>query len=112
MKQKVFSTGMKISAVILAYVYIWHSMMGFRWPSLYVMSNHIVTSKFGFIPRTFVSSIAEIFVGEYIYKRKFLYILILTVCFVFILYILYNIVVEVAVKEKTLYFFCVSDFSS
>ena len=73
MKQKVWSIGMKASAIMLMYLYIWYSMMGFRWPSLYVMSNHIVTSKFGFMPRTLISSIVEIFCADYLYKRKFLH---------------------------------------
>ncbi len=110
MKQKVWSIGMKASAIMLMYLYIWYSMMGFRWPSLYVMSNHIVTSKFGFMPRTLISSIVEIFCADYLYKRKFLYILILSVSFVFILYILCNMVTQVAIKQSMLYFFVFLSF--
>lgn len=106
MKQKIREMGWIIAAGILIYIYIWHSMMGFRWPSLYVMANHIVTSKYGFMPRTFINNIVKFFFGGgYLYKRKFLYVLILTVAFLFLLYVIYSIFKQVAVRKNALYFF-------
>ena len=74
MKQKIREMGWIIAAGILIYIYIWHSMMGFRWPSLYVMANHIVTSKYGFMPRTFINNIVKFFFGGRVFIQKEIFI--------------------------------------
>lgn len=93
-----------IIGTILTILYLYRSMIGFRWPSIYVMSNHVVTSKFCFMPRTLVSNIVKLFIGNNLYKRTTLYVLILGVALLFIVYVVYNIVTYVIINKNILFF--------
>lgn len=94
-----------IIGVVSIILYLYRSMIGFRWPSIYVMSNHVVTSKFCFMPRTLVSNIVKLLVGDNLYKRTTLYVLILGVASAFIIYVAYNIAKYVIFNKNILFFF-------
>lgn len=84
--------------------------MGFRWPGIYVMTNHLITSKYGFVPRTMISTILELIVGDQIYKYQFWYFWILLISFIFIAYIITVTIREVIFKENILFFLFMASF--
>lgn len=83
-------------------LYISYSMMGFRWASTYVRTNHIITWKYGFIPRTFINEIAYFFLRDKLYSQVVLNLLILGVAAIFIVYIVASVIETVAVKKNVL----------
>ena len=84
--------------------------MGFRWPGIYVMTNHLITSRDGFVPRTLVSTILELIVGDRIYKYQFWYFWILFISFLFIFYIITVTVREVIWKENILFLLIIASY--
>lgn len=90
------------AAIVIIGLYAWNSMVGFRWPSIYVMTNHIITSKFGFVPRTVVGSILEKIIGTTLYNKYFLWTFILAVAAIFVIYITYSTIKLVAIEKNPL----------
>lgn len=88
------------SGIILLYLVF--SMMGFRWASTYVRTNHVITWKYGYIPRTFANHIASFFLGDKLYSQVFLNIWILGIAGLFLLYIIFSVVETVAIKHNVL----------
>jgi hypothetical protein len=91
-----------VAAIIIIGLYAWNSMVGFRWPSLYVMTNHIITSKFGFVPRTLIGTVLERIIGTTLYNKYFLWAFILAVAAGFVLYVICMIVKLVAIEQNPL----------
>lgn len=87
-------------AILICGIYLWNSMVGFRWPSLFVMTNHVVNCKFGFVPRTLIGTICIALFGELAYKKIFLYVLILGVAALFICFISYLVIRLIAVEHN------------
>ena len=88
------------SGIVLLYLVF--SMMGFRWASTYVRTNHVITWKYGYIPRTFANQIASFFLGDRLYNQAFLNIWILGISGLFLLYIIFSVVETVAIKHNVL----------
>lgn len=88
-------------------LYAAYSMMGFRWASTYVRTSHIITWKYGFIPRTLVNNIAYLILGSGLYRQSVLNVLILGTAAVFMLYIVLSVIETVAVKKS---FLCMAVF--
>lgn len=89
-----------VAAFIIILLYAWNSMVGFRWPSIYVMTNHIVTCKFGFVPRTIVGTLLYQLIGTNLYQKEFLTVFILAIAAVFLAYIVYLIIRLVAIEKN------------
>ena len=107
---KNYPGGGVICTEIILLLYIFKSMMGFRWPGIYVMTNHLITSRDGFVPRTLVSTILELIVGDRIYKYQFWYFWILFISFLFIFYIITVTVREVIWKENILFLLIIASY--
>lgn len=88
------------SGIILLYLVF--SMMGFRWASTYVRTNHVITWKYGYIPRTFANQIASFFLGDKLYSQAFLNLWILGIAGLFLLYIVFSVIETVAIKRNVL----------
>lgn len=66
-------------------------VIGFRLPSEYVMAQNMFTYKYGFIPRGLIGSIIYVFGESHLYSYTFQYILIISVCIIFYIWMLWNI---------------------
>lgn len=91
-------------------------MQGFRWPSDYVMTCHIITYRFGFLPRSLVGSVAGLFLGDSWYQRKWLWLVIISIAILFMLYIIYMIINYIWKEENiigiaVLLVFCFSPYA-
>lgn len=102
MKKKIENSIYPIMSVIIILLYAWNSMVGFRWPSVYVMTNHIITSKFGFVPRTVIGSLLEKIIGKNLYNKYFLWTFILVIAAIFCGYIIYLVIKLVAIEKNPL----------
>lgn len=109
-KDKCINALWGIGAAIIILVYLFRSMMGFRWPGIYVMTCHLVTSKYGFVPRTFISNILGAVVKDTIYNYQFLYVWILLIAFIFVVYIVGTAVRKIAVEQNLLFLFVILSF--
>lgn len=97
--KKILNNSMYLTfSIITIILYIKFSIIGFRWPSSWVMTNHLIT---GMIPRAFVGNIISLFLGVRLYKKTTLYTIILSISLIFIIYIIYNIV-KLGLKNKSL----------
>ena len=76
-------------------MYIKNTITGFRWPSAWVMTNHLVT---GPIPRAFMGNLIKIIAGVNLYRKEVLKTIILITSIIFIIYIICGI----AIKKKLL----------
>lgn len=95
------------ASVGIILLYAAYSMMGFRWASTYIRTSHIITWKYGFIPRTLVNNIAYLILGSGLYRQSVLNVLILGTSAVFLLYIVLSVIETVAVKKS---FLCMAVF--
>jgi len=91
-----------LSGIIIIFLYIVSLIRGFRWPSSWVMTNHLIT---GFIPRALAGNIIKLFLGINLYKKQVLYTIILITSCIFIIYIIFNIIKLVCKKKNLLCLF-------
>ncbi len=83
-------------------LYLAFSIMGFRWASTYVRTNHVITWKYGYIPRALANHIAAFFLGDRLYSQAFLNIWILGIAGLFLLYIIFSVIETVAIRRNML----------
>lgn len=72
--------------------FLWRIMQGFRWPSDYVLTNHVISYKFGWVPRSFVGAIGSKIFGFHWYSWKCMSTVILGTSFVVVSFIVINII--------------------
>ncbi len=94
---KTTGSGLKkiVSVICIAaavYALLWSYACGFRWPSNYVMTNHVITYIYGFVPRGLVGEIGLLLFGHKWYAWKYLSVVILAVAMVFVIWTLLEII--------------------
>lgn len=81
-----------ITVVVALYELLFSFSHGFRWPSDYVLTNHVITYIYGFFPRAFVGTIGYLIFGDNWYIWKYPSVVILGVSFIFVLWMIYEII--------------------
>lgn len=81
-----------IAVALVLYELFYSLSHGFRWPSDYVLTNHVITYVYGFIPRAFIGSIGHLILGDNWYIWKYPSLVILGVSFIFILWVTFVII--------------------
>lgn len=81
-----------ITVVVALYELLFSFSHGFRWPSDYVLTNHVITYIYGFFPRAFVGTIGYLIFGDNWYIWKYPSVVILGISFIFILWMIYEII--------------------
>lgn len=66
-------------------------VIGFRLPSEYVMAQNMFTYKYGFIPRGLIGTIICAFGESHLYSYTFQYVLIISVCIIFYIWLFWNV---------------------
>ncbi|MBO5551996.1 MAG: hypothetical protein J5966_08555 [Lachnospiraceae bacterium] len=83
------------SVIIIAlagYFLVWGFASGFRWPSNYILTNHVITYIYGFIPRGLVGEIGSLIFGYKWYSWKYMSAVIMAVGAVFVIWMIYELV--------------------
>ena len=84
-----------VSSVIIAallYLLMQSFACGFRWPSNYVLTNHVITYIYGFVPRSLVGTVGNLIFGYKWYSWKYMSYVIMAVGAVFVLWCFFEIV--------------------
>ncbi len=89
MKKKALSV---IVIVIFLYELLHSYMEGFRWPSDYVMTNHVISYRQGFLPRSLIGGIGYVLFRDKWYSWKVLMPVIMFVSLLFCLWTIYLLV--------------------
>ena len=78
--------------IVILYLLSASFACGFRWPSNYVLTNHVITYIYGFVPRSLVGTIGNLIFGYKWYSWKYMSFVIMAVGGVFVLWSSYEIV--------------------
>ena len=81
-----------VAILITLYELLFSFSHGFRWPSDYVLTNHVITYVYGFFPRAIVGEIGHLIFGDKWYIWKYPSVVILGISFIFVLWIMYEII--------------------
>ena len=86
----------KVSSVILiifvAYFLLKGFACGYRWPSNYILTNHVITYIYGFIPRGLVGAIGNLIFGYKWYSWKYMSAVIMAVGLFFVAWMVYELI--------------------
>ena len=78
--------------ILTSLLLFFHMMNGFRFPSDYVLTNHIINYSDGYIPRSLIGGIGHFVLGDKWYSWKYPSIIILITGFTFVVWMLILIV--------------------
>lgn len=94
MDRKVFfkKTASIVAVLIALYELLFSFSHGFRWPSDYVLTNHVITYIYGFFPRAIVGEVGHRIFGDNWYIWKYPSVVILGISLIFVLWIMYEII--------------------
>lgn len=81
-----------IAVAVALYELLFSLSHGFRWPSDYVLTNHVISYVYGFFPRAIVGTIGNLIFGDKWYIWKYPSLVILGVSFIFVLWMIYEII--------------------
>lgn len=76
----------------ILWLFFQHLMQGFRWPSDCVLTCHLISCRFGWLPRSLVGTVGTALFGGNWYQRNTMDIVIIGTAFVFILWFIYECV--------------------
>ena len=78
--------------IVILYLLSASFACGFRWPSNYVLTNHVITYIYGFVPRSLVGTIGNLIFGYKWYSWKYMSYAIMAVGAVFVGWCFYEII--------------------
>ena len=82
--QKSFSIAL---IALVGYQLLISFMSGFRWPSDYILTNHVISYRQGFLPRSLVGAIGYAIFGVKWYSWKYMSVVIMLTGLIFVLWI-------------------------
>lgn len=84
--------GSVFALAIIVFRYFVCLASGFKWPSDYILTNHIISYRQGFLPRSFIGAIGYLIFGDKWYSWKYITPVVLFFTAVFLIWILVLIV--------------------
>ncbi len=115
---KSFSTKLDIKriistvlVIIAVFSLVWSYLCGFRWPSDFVLTNHVITYIYGFVPRGIIGEIGYLIFRDNWYSGRIISAIIILVAAVFVIWTIVLVIKSGYMFNNPLFFTLMISFA-